>query len=245
MSEIRRLFVPALPDLGGVVQLDEATARHARVLRLGPGDVVRLFDGGGQEADARILSCDDGAVTCEAAMSEPRPEEGPRVVLIQCLPKGSKIDSILRMAVEIGVAEVHLAIAGRSVARPDDRRAIKRVQRLERVAVEAARQARRTVVPAVVPAAELMDVAARAPAGADRVVVWEGSDRPLASPPGTRNAWVVVGPEGGLANAEIHALGEAGWRTASLGPSILRVETAAPVAVALLLHQLRGAAEAL
>ena len=239
MSETRRLFAPALPDLGGVVRLDDTTAGHVRVLRLREGDRVRLFDGSGQEAEARILSLEDG-VTCEAAMSEARPEEGPRVVLVQCLPKGSKLDSILRMAVEIGVAEIHLAIAGRSVARPDEKRALKRAQRLERIAVEAARQARRTVVPTVVPAAELIDVAARAPTGAYRVVVWEDSGEPLAPPPGTRDAWVIVGPEGGLATAETDTLARSGWRMATLGPSILRVETAAPVAVALLLDRLRG-----
>lgn len=240
MSEVRRLFVASLPDLGGVVRLDDATARHVHVLRLREGDPVRLFDGSGQEADARILSV-EGGVTCEAAMSEARPEEGPRVVLVQCLPKGSKLDSLLRMAVEIGVAEVHLAVSGRSIARPDDRRAVKRSERLGRVAVEAARQARRTVVPAVVPAAELMDVAARAPGTAHRVVVWEGSRDPLNVPAGTRDAWVVVGPEGGLARAEVDALADAGWTTATLGPSVLRVETAAPVSVALLLDRLRRA----
>lgn len=239
MSEVRRLFVARLPELGGVVQLDEAVARHVRVLRLREGDRVRLFDGSGNEADARILSL-DGGVTCEAAMSEAREEEGPRVVLIQCLPKGSKLDSILRMTVEIGVAEVHLAIAGRSVARPDEKRALKRAERLERVAVEAARQARRAVVPPVVPAAELMDVAARAPRSAHRVVVWEGSAAGLDPPAAARDAWVIVGPEGGLATAEIDALEGMGFAVATLGPSILRVETAAPVAVALVLDRLRG-----
>jgi 16S rRNA (uracil1498-N3)-methyltransferase len=237
---MRRLFVRRLPELGGVVTLDDATARHARVLRLRAGAPVRLFDGAGREADARIVSIDEGPAVCEATLPEARPDERPRVVLVQAMPKGSKLEGIVRMATELGVAEIHLATSGRTVARPDEHRAQKRADRLARIAVEAARQAGRAVVPEVVPPAQLMDVAARAPEDAWRVVLWERSDRRLEAPPGAASAWIVVGPEGGLASAEVDALESAGFRSASLGTSILRVETAAPVAVALVLDRLRG-----
>ncbi len=240
MTEIRRLFVRELAKLGGVVTLDEATARHARVLRLRPGDPVRLFDGTGQQADGRILSVEQDAVACEHGLPEPRPERGPRVVLVQALPKGPKLESIVRMAVEIGAAEIHLAVSGRAVARPDERRGARRTERLERIAVEAARQSRRSVVPPVVPPAELLEAAARAPEDAWRVVLWEGATEPLAAPRGTTAAWVVVGPEGGLAPAEVDALAEMGFSAARLGPTILRVETAAPVGLALVLDRLGG-----
>ena len=240
MSEVRRLFVRALPEWGGVVTLDPATSRHARVLRLREGTAVRLFDGSGREAEARILSTGEEAVTCEAGLAEERAFEGPRVVLVQAMPKGSKLESIVRMATELGVAEIHLASSGRTVAQPDDKRATKRAERLARIAVEAARQAGRTHVPAILPPAELMDVAARAPSAAWRVVLWERATEPFEAPAGVRGAWVIVGPEGGLASAEVDALGSIGYCAAGLGPSILRVETAAPVAVALALDRLGG-----
>lgn len=240
MSETRRLFVRQFADLGGVVTLDAATSRHARVLRLRVGDAVRLFDGRGQEADARVVSMDGDAVVCEHSMPEPLAERGPRVVLVQVLPKGSKLESIVRMATEIGAAEIHLAVSGRSVARPDERRAARRAERLERIAVEAARQSGRPVVPQIVPPADLIDVAARAPEDAWRVVLWERAERPLLTPGDLGSAWVIVGPEGGLATAEVDALAESGWQPARLGPSILRVETAAPVGLALVLDRLGG-----
>jgi 16S rRNA (uracil1498-N3)-methyltransferase len=86
----------------------------------------------------------------------------------------------------------------------------------------------------------LLDVAGRAPHGATRVVVYEGADASdrLAAAPGP--VWLVVGPEGGFAAEEIAALGAIGYRTASLGPTTLRVETAAPVAVAVALSLARS-----
>lgn len=240
MSEVRRLFVRTLPEWGGVVALDAATSRHARVLRLKEGTSIRLFDGSGREADARILSTADEAVTCEAGLPSDQPFAGPRVVLVQALPKGSKLESIVRMATELGVAEVHLATSGRTVAQPDEKRATKRAERLARIAIEAARQAGRAHVPEILPPAELMDVAARAPEAASRVVLWERATEPFELAPEASSAWVIVGPEGGLAPAEVDALTSSGWRAVGLGPSILRVETAAPVAVALALDRLGG-----
>lgn len=244
MSEARRLFVRALPEWGGVVRLDEAASRHARVLRLRAGEAVQLFDGSGHEADARVVSIDEEGVTCECALPTMRAEEGPRVVLVQALPKGAKLESIVRMATEIGVSEIHLAVSGRSVARPDERRGVKRSERLERIAVEAARQSQRAVVPTILPPTDLLDAAGRAPEDAWRVVLWERSEQPLRAPPGCRSAWLLVGPEGGLAPAEVDALGDLGWQSARLGTSILRVETAAPVGLALVLDRLGGMAPA-
>lgn len=234
------MFVGRLPEWGGVVTLDGATSRHVSVLRLREGEKVRLFDGAGYEAEGRILSIAAGSVSCEVALPEAKPERGPRVVLVQALPKGPKLESIVRMATEIGVAEIHLAVSGRCVSQPDEKRATKRAERLERIAVEAARQAGRTHVPEIVPAADLIDVAGRAPSDAWRAVLWEGGGAPFEAPADARSAWIVVGPEGGLAPAEVDALASAGFSAVNLGPSILRVETAAPVAVALALDRLGG-----
>lgn len=237
---MRRLFAAELPASGGVVALGDAARRHARVLRLAPGDAIALFDGRGLEAKGRVVRADDQAIVCEVGAPEQAPLAGPPVVLIQALPKGAKLDGIVRMATELGVSAIHLAVARRSVSRPGEDRAASRVERLERVAREAARQAGRADVPAIVAPAPLAEVAARAPDAAWKVVLWEGAREPLGSPGDRAEAWVVVGPEGGLAEDEIDALGRLGFLAGRLAGPILRVETAGPVAVALARERLGG-----
>lgn len=239
MSASRRLFAAALPELGGDVQLDADAAHHARVLRLAVGDAVVLFDGRGQECDARIEALTEVGARCVAAPSRAAGVVPRRVVLVQCLPKGDKLESIVRMTTEIGVAEIALAHGAHSVARPDAKRANAQLERLRRIAQEAARQSERGFVPLLEPPAPLAEVAARAPVGTLRIVLVPGATRPLGSVLAANAAdtpvWLVVGPEGGLDAAELEVLATSGYVTASLGTSTLRVETAAPVAVALAL----------
>lgn len=234
MSGPRRLWCAPLPDAGEAA-LPTATARHAHVLRLSPGDAVVLFDGAGREADAVLL--EEGRCRVEATRTVQGPR--PRVVLCQALPKGTKLDAIVRAVTELGVSAVHLVDAERSVAKLDEARAAKRLDRLARVAREAARQAGRADVPELVPPAPLAEVLARVPEGAARVVTVVG-----AEPGGALSGdevWVLVGPEGGLSEAEVEAAREAGFSSRGLGPFTLRVETAAPVACALAREALSGA----
>lgn len=239
-GETRRLFAPSLPPAGGEVTLDGQAAHHARVLRLAPGDPVRLFDGQGAEAAGTIARAERDAVVCEVGPAVRVADEGPRVVLVQAMAKGDKLDGIVRMATEIGVCAIHLAETERTVSRPDARRAARRVERLSRVAREAARQARRAQVPEVRPPAALSDVASRPPEGALRLLLWERAEQALDTVPFERTAevWLGIGPEGGLSEAEAATLQQAGWRAVGLGPTVLRVETAAPVAVALVMDHL-------
>jgi len=236
----RRLYSDGLPPAGGRVTLSAEAARHARVLRLSRGDAVRLFDGRGGEADATVVSLSGDELVCDTSTRESVAlGGGPPVALILGLPKGSKLDAIVRSTTELGVSSIHLAICERSVARPDRRRASARVDRLERIAREAARQSRRASVPPIVAPAPVAEVARRPAAGDTRVVFWEEADTPLEAELGERApVWVVIGPEGGLSAAEVERLTGLGYASRSLGPSALRVETAAPVAVALCLDRL-------
>jgi 16S rRNA (uracil1498-N3)-methyltransferase len=217
--------------------LGAEAAHHARVLRLAIGDAVILFDGRGRECDARLVALDAESLRCEA---EP-PREGAtmtrRVILVQCLPKGDKIEAIVRMATELGVAEIALAHGARSVARPDAKRAEAQRERLERIAREAARQSEQASVPAITAPVALREAAARAPGAALRFALVPGAGTPLAAclarASDDAEIWLVIGPEGGLAPDEIAALDALGFALAELGSSTLRVETAAPVAVAL------------
>jgi len=239
--------------------LTEEAQRHVRVLRLGPGDRVVLFDGEGQEVSAELVP-DPGAWDGSRASSPRRLQArplgpvrpagnlgGPRLVLVQGLPRGGKLDGIVRMCTELGVRGIQLA---RSERTQGAGRAV-RLDRLTRVAREATRQSGAPVVPRIEGPGPLLEVADRAPQGALRLLAWEGladppgsgqgaAGEPPPSPgPGTMDAWVVVGPEGGFSEGEVDALRRRGYRPIGLGSTILRVETAAPVALALVAERLR------
>lgn len=236
----RRLFASSLPPSGGDVVLDPAASAHARVLRLQEGDAVRLFDGRGLQALGRIVRFNGDQALCEANVPERLGAEQGRVVLVQCLPKASKLDVIVRMTTELGVSEIHLATSERTVLRLRGKRAEDRLERLRRVAREAARQSGYDVIPVIHPPVSLMEAAARAaadPEATDRWVLTPGGPR-LEATTTAGGVWLVVGPEGGLAGSEIDGLGELGFFPSRMTVSTLRVETAAPVAVALALDRL-------
>lgn len=237
---VRRLYCAVLPDLGGEATLDVEAVRHARVLRLRVGDRVRLFDGRGREAEAEIVRLDEESGLCRAEPARDVSTARPRVVLVQVLPKGSKIDDIVRMATELGVAEIHLATSRRSVPRVEAERVAGKVDRLARIAREASRQAGRAETPIVHAPVPLAEAAARAPGAALRLVFWEEASGGFAlePQPSAPETWVVVGSEGGLASEEVDTLRKEGYRVEGMGTTILRVETAAPVALALVLDRL-------
>lgn len=242
MSAPRRLHLEPLPEQGGEVSLGPAAARHARVLRLAEGDAVILFDGRGREADGRVASVADREIRCEVGPPEARARPGPALVLCQCLPKGGKLEDIVRATTELGVSAVHLVASERSVPRLDEGRAERKLERLARVAQEAARQSLRSDVPQLAAPAPLAEVLGRASVEAVRVAFVPGASLPLADAvaarEGASEAWALVGPEGGLAAAEVERAEALGFVAVGLGPTVLRVETAAPVAIALLRHEL-------
>ncbi|MGE0788251.1 MAG: 16S rRNA (uracil(1498)-N(3))-methyltransferase [Sandaracinaceae bacterium] len=234
----RRLLAPSLPPDGGAVRLGEGAAKHARVLRLAVGDAVVLFDGEGAESDATIEALDARSLACRAGPRRVRARVGPRVVLCQALPKGNKLESLVRACTEAGVDAIRFFVGERSVAKPGDDRFEHRLERLERIASEAARQATRADVPRLHPLARLDAVLEDAEPNARKLVAVVGAE-PLAQAPADV-AWIVVGPEGGLTPSEIARAVAAGFSPAGLGPYALRVETAAPIACALVRASCRG-----
>lgn len=219
--------------------LDPAALKHARVLRLALGDAVLLFDGHGEEARATIVAMND-ALVCDAAPSETTDRRDPRIVLVQGMPKGSKLDGIVRGATEIGVSEIRLAITERAISRPGEERAASRLERLARIAEEAARQSGRSSVPTLV-APQSLGRACEAPPEAAKLIFWEGAQlAPLPDLAGLSLAFVVVGPEGGLSEEEVEGLVRAGYSAVGLGPGVLRTETAALVAPAIVLERMRS-----
>jgi 16S rRNA (uracil1498-N3)-methyltransferase len=192
---------------GPRVTFDRAETRHlARVLRLGPGDLVLATDGLGHEYTVRIEAL-GAAATGTVIEAAPRLTESPvAVTLVQGIPKGDKMEAIIRAATELGVARIAPALTARTVVSLEPDRWRERARRWQRVAREAAKQCGRAVVP------EVMEPVPLARALRDireslRICLWEGERRPLraivqAESDAPRTVALVVGPEGGLSADE-------------------------------------------
>ena len=246
---LRHIIVPGADLSAGAQELPAPAARHvARVLRMEAGDELLLLDGRGGRAKGVIAACSPSAVTLRL---EPLPPADgpvtPELHLIQALPKsGTKLDEIVRRATELGATSITPVVTQRSVPRPSKQRAAKRLARWQRIATEASRQCRRTHLPQV---SELMklDEALRAAAETATLRIILDLEETTASLAArlaegdvNQGVTVAVGPEGGFDDEEVELATELGFTTASLGPLVLRVETAAIAAVTLSQHYLGG-----
>lgn len=234
----RRLFVFELPEHGGDVVLSPESAQHARVLRLQVGASVQLFDGRSGEAAAIVSAITRDEVRCRAEPRRVLPALKPELHIVLGLPKAKKLEDVTRMLSELGVSSLHIALCERSVPVPGD--STGRMARLERIALEACAQSGQACAPKLYPARPLLEVARAVPSDASKLVLWERAPLPLRAVDvaASQELWAIVGPEGGLSEAEVAALRALGFVVAGLGPAILRVETAVPVIAALLLERL-------
>lgn len=238
MSRSPRFHVRPEGILERAVRFDADEAHHlARVLRLAIGDTVLALDGRGQELTVRLTAVSARGAEGEIVERKAVRTESPlHVTLAQGIPKGNKMEMIIRMATELGVAAVVPLITARTVPREDPGAWAARAARWRRVATEGAKQSGRGVVPDVPTALRLGTWLGALPPGL-LVCCWEGADAGLAAqlPPGPlERAVVVIGPEGGLTEEEVSSLSARGAVIARLGPRVLRTETAGPVAIALL-----------
>ena len=238
---MRRLLVPSDRIEAQRARI-EGDALHylARVLRLGVGDELEIFDGRGSTWPARIASLDDEAAVLElgeARASAP----APRITLAQGLAKGDKMDLVVQKATELGAARIATLQLERCVVRLDGGKAAERAKRWRRIAEEAARQCGRADVPEVDEPVGLAAFLDSARARGEKVaVLWEEEGSARLGP------WVaahhgepmarVVGPEGGLTAAEVESIRAAGGAVVGLGPRILRTETAGFAALAVAMH---------
>lgn len=225
---------------GQRVTFDREETRHlARVLRLGPGDLVLATDGHGLEYTVRIETLGPAATGAILGVA-PRPSESPlAVTLVQGIPKGDKMEAIIRAATELGVARIVPALTARTVVALEEGRWRERGRRWQRVAREAAKQCGRALIPDVAGPAPFARALGAGDAAEMRICLREGDRRPLAEvlrgrPGPPRSAAVLVGPEGGFSPDEVGHARNLGWAIAGLGPRILRVETAGLAAIAVL-----------
>jgi len=228
----RRVHLPPERIGAGRAELTPE-ARHylCDVLRLEAGAAVELFDGRGHAWDATLGAGGDALV-----LGAPReaPARGATIALLFALAKGEKNDLVVQKATELGAARIAPFAAARSVVRLEAEKAQERTGRWRRIAEEAARQCGRADVPELLAPLPLAGALAALPPGLDVVVFQPGGVALASLEAGPEGVAAVIGPEGGLDDAELAACAAAGARRATLGPRVLRAETAAIVAVAML-----------
>jgi len=236
---MRRFTLPPERVVDGRVTFDAGESRHlARVLRLRPGDTVVATDGAGRDYTVRLDTVGEAATGTVLAAERGTPESPLAITLVQGVPKGDKMEAIVRAVTELGVARVRPALCERTIVRLEPGRWRDRVRRWQRVAREAAKQCGRAVIPDVEAPRSLTEWLAASEPSDLALCFWEGGGvsltQALSGAPAPRSALVVVGPEGGLSPAEVDAARARGLTVTSLGPRILRTETAGPAVVALL-----------
>ena len=239
---LTRVYVDAALMRGSVVELPSETASHlAKVLRVRNGEGLVLFNGDGCEFDGTIVTVRGSRVSVAIAQDRPVDRESPfAATLVQCVPRGDRMDFIVQKATELGVARIAPILSQRSVVRLDEQQAQSKAAHWRAVAVSACEQCGRTRLPIIEPVRRLLhylgDVAPgdTAPDEGLRLVFEPESQRSAqpAAPDTIAAAEVAIGPEGGLEDSELALLAAAHFRPVSLGRSVLRFETAALAALA-------------
>ncbi|AGL00838.1 16S rRNA (uracil(1498)-N(3))-methyltransferase [Desulfoscipio gibsoniae] len=239
-----RFFVAPQQVQGDSVIVTGSEVHHIkRVLRLGPGDVITLLDGCGNFYESRIEGLTGETVTCRVLRQGVAGGEPPlRVVLVQGLAKGDRMDTVIQKGTELGAVAFWPVFCKRSVVRLDASKKASRLRRWQRIAAGAAKQCRRALVPEVLEPLEWSKALDLMPPGALVLIPWEDETvcplkEVLQSRPRPDEVYLLIGPEGGLENYEVEEARLRGGIPVTLGPRILRTETAGPAVVAMILYQ--------
>lgn len=203
-----------------------------KVLRMKEGDEITLLDGLGNQYDAEICSLEKDAVICTQLKKTKAVGEPPvHLTIVQCLPKADKMELVIQKGTELGVSSFIPLQCQRSVVRLDNKKAASRQQRWQKIALEAAKQCRRPLVPLVEKPMCWQEVFNNFPENALVLMPWEGESSAslegvLSSSTGWEKIYIIIGPEGGFEKEEVELAKQYGAKSISLGPRILRTETA-------------------
>ena len=227
------------PPVGDLAALPADEAKHAaKVLRLKPGDGVCAMDGLGGRFEAEIASVEGGAVTVRLLGAMASNEAPARVTIYQGVPKADKLDFIVQKLTELGAAALVPVKMERCVVKLDEKDGKKRRERLSRISLEATKQCRRARVLEITEPMGWKQVLADTAKRELLLAPWEDAQGlrikdVFAEHPEAKDIGIVIGPEGGIAPEEIEAMTAVGAKPVTLGPRILRTETASVVSAAL------------
>lgn len=240
----RRFFVSADVICDGMFVITGSDARHiASVLRMSVGDRLSLVMGDGRECTGVIVSASPTEVRGEVISCAPSEgEPSVKITVIQCLPKGDKMDLIVQKCVEVGVTSIIPAMSERSVVRLQPDRAERRVARWRRIAEEASKQCGRSAIPSVLNVVTFADAVSSTFGDSLKLIPFElEREHSLkAELEKSKPAEVVfcIGPEGGFTFEEVSLARSRGFVPITLGRRILRTETAGLVVAACTLYQM-------
>ena len=234
-----RFFTGNIDENTGLITGDDA--KHiAKVLRMRPGERLIACDQNGQDYHCIIEQVGEKEVTLQVQQVTPcQAEPDIRVRLYQAMPKSDKMELIIQKAVELGVAEVIPVQTHRCVSKPDTKSMAKKLERYNRIALEAAKQCGRGIIPQVLPMMDYKEALNRMAQDDTALVFYENSTASFAQclQKPAKTISVMVGAEGGFEPEEIAAAWEKGIASVSLGPRILRCETAPLAALAVIMYQ--------
>lgn len=242
---MHRFFMPSVNPGRREISLDPRDAKKiCRVLKLRPGDEIFLWDSKGKEYRACITKITGRNVFVQVLEQRQTIPEPPfRITLVQGIPKRDKFEFIIQKATELGIWAVQPVVTGRTVVRIPPERRTTRLKRWQVIVKEAARQSGRAHIPVVAEITSLADLWKRLDPDALKLIIWEEGTRPLKEylrssafsprPP----VYLFVGPEGGFEKQEVEEAISHGSVAVSLGPRILRTETAGLIVLSLLLYE--------
>lgn len=245
-----RFFLPADQWSEGPLTLSGEEARHCtQVLRCNVGEAVVVFDGAGREAGGSIESIDGGEVVVATRTRSSTEQPPAALTLCQAVPKGKNMDLIVQKATELGVTRIVPLLSDRTVVRLDSDEVDKKRAKWQRVALEACKQCGQNWLPEVaapVPVADFLKGSGAAGSELSLIAAIDDRARSLkeiladgegdGGPPAS--ASIMIGPEGDFTPAELDAAFNAGFQPMSLGPIVLRSETAAIYSLSVLVHEL-------
>ena len=227
---LSRFFIDAPLSLGHH-ELPEAQAHYiGRVLRLAPGAAMQLFDGSGKEYLGALVEVGKKSVSVELHEAHDGLAESPlRIHLGQGVSRGERMDWAIQKATELGVADITPLISERCEVRLKDERADKRLAHWRQIAISACEQCGRSVLPVIHAPVSLDDWQRQV--DAELKLVLHPVAEPLANHARPSSLAFLIGPEGGLSEAEVEQANSHGFHPARLGPRVLRTETAPVVAL--------------
>lgn len=229
-----KFFIDYIPEESAVITGDDA--KHiARSLRMKPGESLILCDSIGTDYNCVIESVESDSVTVRVLnFCQSVAEPSAKVTVYQGLPKSDKMDSIVQKAVETGAVRIVPVMNARCVSRPDEKSVAKKTARWQKISEEAAKQSGRGVIPQVSALMSFSDAVKEAAQSGEIILFFEGGGKSILELVSreTGNLSIFIGPEGGFEQKEVDLALEYGGKIGTLGPRILRTETAPIAALA-------------
>lgn len=234
---MQRFFLPGVKD--DIFSLPEELSRHiARSLRMKEGDMVIICDGRGNDLSCEIISTKQLVTVKVIDRSLNTTEPSIKVKLYQALPKGDKFSFIVQKAVELGVSEIIPVLSSRCIARPDSKSIAKKVERYNKIALEAAQQSGRGKVPEVKDMIPFREAVLKEK-GKESILFYECATNSLSAAikRDIEEISIFVGSEGGFEPSEVEFAEENQIKIISLGKRILRCETAPIAALSVIMYE--------